>query len=104
MAIHDGVSGPSGYIWSEVQQRAATPFTYAFRRTYIHHISVRTEARRQGVASALLSWTESYSLADGIEEMLADHWMDNSAARAFFAQSDFTRLREVRRKSLANVR
>ena len=104
VAIYDSADGPSGYIWFEVQQRAATPFTYASRRTYIHHISVRAEARRQGIASALLLWAESHSFAEGIEEILVDHWMDNNAARAFFAQSDFTRLREVRRKRLANDR
>ena len=104
VAIRDGDDGPSGYIWFEVQQRAATPFTYASRRTYIHHISVRADSRRQGIASALLSWAESHSLAEGIEEILVDHWTDNNAARALFAQSDFTRLREVRRKRLANDR
>ena len=104
VGIDHAADGPSGYIWIEVQQRAATTFSFAFRRTYIHHISVRAESRRQGIASALLSWAESHSFAEGIEEILVDHWMDNNAARALFARCDFTPLREVRRKRLANDR
>jgi GNAT superfamily N-acetyltransferase len=81
---------PLGYIWSERQQRAETPFSVATARLYIHHVSVIEEARRQGVASSLLNWALQRARDDGIDAFALDHWVANEDARAFFSQRGFT--------------
>lgn len=81
---------PLGYIWSERQQKAETPFSMGTARLYIHHVSVIEEARRQGVASALLNWAIQRARDEGIDALAFDHWAANEAARAFFSQRGFT--------------
>jgi ribosomal protein S18 acetylase RimI-like enzyme len=48
---------PVGYVWFEVQARPETPFTPPRSRIYVHHIAVAPEARRRGIATALMRST-----------------------------------------------
>lgn len=80
---------PLGYIWTEQQQRPETPFTQVVPRLYIHHISVIEEARRQGVASALLDWAIERARVDGSDALALDHWTANEGAHAFFSRHGF---------------
>src|SRR5580704_14107899 len=61
-----------GYIWSELQERPATPFTHAHQRLYIHHVAVEAEARGSGVGTALLQASEQEARALGVSEAALD--------------------------------
>lgn len=83
VADHRGVV--EAYAWVEVQQRPATPFSHARTRLFVHHIGVLADARRRGVASALLAAAEQEGRSAGAHEMALDTWTGNEVARAFFA-------------------
>jgi GNAT superfamily N-acetyltransferase len=87
IAEDDG--GPLGYIWSEIQRRGENPFKPARSRIYVNHISVLPEARRKGVASALIAAVERQAVAEGIAEIELDYWAANADAAAFFAAQGF---------------
>ena len=91
LRIFEGADGPKGYVWFEVQEHAETPLTLAGRRVYIHHLSVREDARRQGVASALMDHVEGEALARGIANIALDTWAANVTAHSFFASRGFIR-------------
>jgi ribosomal protein S18 acetylase RimI-like enzyme len=88
--LADNGNGLSGYLWFEVQDRPETPLTFARKRIYIHHLSVQTEARRQGIASALLREVEAQARIAGIANIALDMWAANEPARRFFAARGFT--------------
>ena len=88
--LADGGDGPSGYVWFEVQDRPETPLTLARKRIYIHHLSVQANARRHGIASALLRTVEAEALIAGITTIALDTWAANGSARGFFAARGFT--------------
>jgi diamine N-acetyltransferase len=90
-----------GYIWSELQERPATPFTHAHKRVYIHHVAVKAEARGSGVGTALLQASEQEARALGVSEAALDTWAFNVGAQRFFEASDFTPVNIVMRKRLA---
>jgi GNAT superfamily N-acetyltransferase len=48
-----------GYIWFEIQERLADPFTHGKRRIRIHHVSMDLAWRRHGVGSALFDHVEA---------------------------------------------
>jgi ribosomal protein S18 acetylase RimI-like enzyme len=89
-----------GYIWSELQERPATPFTHAHQRLYIHHVAVKAEARGSGVGTALLQASEQEARALGVSEAALDTWAFNVGAQRFFEASDFTPVNIVMRKRL----
>ena len=88
--LADGVDGPDGYVWFEVQARPETPLTLARKRIYIHHLTVQASARRRRIASALLRQVEAEALICGITSIVLDTWAANGAARSFFAACGFT--------------
>jgi ribosomal protein S18 acetylase RimI-like enzyme len=79
--LADGDDCPDGYVWFEVQQHPETPLTFARKRIYIHHLSVRASARRRGVASALLRQVEAEALIGGITNIALDAWAANKSAQ-----------------------
>jgi ribosomal protein S18 acetylase RimI-like enzyme len=81
---------PAGYAYAEVVRRPETSLTFVYEAVYIHHISVRSEYRRQGVGSALLSAVRASGLELGIALLTLDVWSFNEDARAFFRQSGFS--------------
>ena len=53
--VADIDSEPAGYAYAEVIRRGATSFHHAYQTIYLHHISVRSERRRDvrnGVGSS----------------------------------------------------
>ncbi|CAN7553881.1 N-acetyltransferase family protein [Mesorhizobium sp. LjRoot246] len=91
---------PVGYVWFEVQARPETPFTLPRPRIYVHHISVVPDARRRGIATALMRHVEQQALSEGINEIALDTWVDNLDARQFFISQGFAVLNVALRKKL----
>jgi len=73
-----------GYAWFEIQEWSQTPFMWAKKRVFLHHICVDFGHRRLGVGSALITRVEERALAAGIGEFALDMWLLNDAAQAFF--------------------
>ena len=82
---------PAGYAYAEVVHRPETSRTFAFEMVHIHHISVASEFRRQGVGSALLGAVRASGLELGIALLTLDVWSFNEDARAFFERNGFCR-------------
>jgi GNAT superfamily N-acetyltransferase len=98
LAIVDG--RPVGYIWFEQQERPATPFKFARRQIYVHHLAVSDDARRAGVASALMRAADDLARAEGLDQLCLDTWAVNGGALQFFEQQGFAAAKLVLRKSL----
>jgi ribosomal protein S18 acetylase RimI-like enzyme len=81
---------PAGYAYAEVVHRPETSHTFAFAMVQIHHISVASEFRRQGVGSALLGAVRASGLELGIALLTLDVWSFNEDARAFFERNGFS--------------
>jgi ribosomal protein S18 acetylase RimI-like enzyme len=89
-----------GYIWFEVRARPETPFTFARRLIYIHHLSVLPEVHRRGIASALLGLAQRRAAMEGIVDIALDAWLANLGARRFFKASGFRAYNVLMRKRL----
>jgi ribosomal protein S18 acetylase RimI-like enzyme len=87
LAYLDGT--PAGYAYAEVVRRAETPLTYSYDMIHIHHISVRSNHRRLGVGSALLSAVRALGTDLSISLITLEVWSFNEAARAFFRRHGF---------------
>jgi ribosomal protein S18 acetylase RimI-like enzyme len=90
-----------GYVWFDIQARPDTPFTFARRRLYICHIAVEPQARRRGIASALLGYVERRAAREGIDEIALDSWTANLDAQHFFGARGFVACHASLRKRLA---
>ena len=99
--LASGSDDPAGYIWFEVQKRPETPLTLAMTRIYIHHLSVLPNARRKGVASALLRYVETEAIAKGIRNIALGTWAANTQALGFFNACGFKTSSLVLSKQLA---
>lgn len=100
IGLYPAAGEPLGYIFIELQSRDATAFTKAWRRLYIHHLSVAQAARRQGVATALMQWAEARAREMGLEMLALDHWAANPDAAALYDHLGFDALRVVRVKAI----
>jgi diamine N-acetyltransferase len=89
-----------GYAWIEIQDRPQTPFTWAKKRVFLHHICVDSGHRRLGVGSALITRVEKQALAGGIGEFVLDMWLLNDTAQVFFKFCGFETYRSFRRKQI----
>jgi ribosomal protein S18 acetylase RimI-like enzyme len=94
---------PVGYVWFEVQVRPETPFTPPRHRIYVHHIAVVPEARRRGIATALMHYVEHQAASEDIDEVALDTWAANLDAQHFFGSQGFAAFNVVLRKKLARV-
>jgi ribosomal protein S18 acetylase RimI-like enzyme len=75
---------PAGYLVAEIVHYPDTPRHHAHDMIYVHHISVRPDARRRGVGSALLNAAKGRGKTLGITLLALDVWTFNDDARAFF--------------------
>ena len=91
-----------GYIWCEVQTRPESPFTPAFRRLYVHHLSVLPDARRRGVAAALMAHADAHAEGEELDEIALSHWAANTSAQQFFAAQGFAPYQLLLRKKLSD--
>jgi ribosomal protein S18 acetylase RimI-like enzyme len=98
VAIAEIAGTPVGYIWFDVQTRPASPFTPARRRLYVHHLAVAADARRRGVAAALMAHAEAYAEGEDLDEIALSHWAANTGAQQFFAAQGFAHYQFMLRK------
>ncbi len=84
-----GGSQPLGYLYAERQSRPETPFRYALRVLYLHHLAVQPDARGQGIGSALVRHALDDARAHGIPRAELDVWTFNDHARRIFEHFKF---------------
>jgi diamine N-acetyltransferase len=80
---------PVGYVYAEIARLPDDPMRPAYDMVYLHHISVRATARRQGVGEALLGAVREAGKAVGIDLLALDVWTFNTSAREFFRKQGF---------------
>jgi diamine N-acetyltransferase len=102
VAIADVDGLPVGYIWFEAQKRPANPFSPSSRCLFVHHLSVLPDARRRGVAGALMAHAEAYAEVEDIDEIALSHWAANVRAQQFFAARGFSPYRILLRRKLSD--
>jgi diamine N-acetyltransferase len=102
VAIAEMDGRPAGYIWFEAQTRPASPFSQARRRLYVHHLSVLPDARRRGVAGALMAHAEAHAEGEDLDEIALSHWAANTGAQQFFAAQGFAPYQLLLRKKLSD--
>jgi GNAT superfamily N-acetyltransferase len=83
-------SEPAGYAYAELIHQSESPFRYAWDEVHLHHISVRREHRRKGMATALLEAIRRSAHELGIKRVTLQAWSFNEEAQAFFRQQGFT--------------
>ncbi|WP_287309898.1 GNAT family N-acetyltransferase [Mesorhizobium sp.] len=103
IAIAEIDRAPVGYVWFEIQSLPETPFTFHPPRIYVHHISVMPEARRRGVATALMCHVEQRAACEGIDEIATGLWAANLDARNFFGSQGCVPFNIALRKKLVRV-
>ena len=81
---------PAGYVYVERRDHAETPFTYAARSHYVHHLAVEPDFRRHGVGRALMAAVERAARADGADAIQLDFWSFNGGARTFYEALGYT--------------
>src|SRR5262249_28659982 len=101
IGIAEADRAPVGYVWFEVQARPETPFTLPRHRIYVHHIAVAPEARRRGIATALMLYVEHQAASEAIDEIALDTWAANVDAQHFFGSQGFAVFNVMLRKKLA---
>lgn len=69
-----------GYGLFEVIERPETPLTHPFRRGYISEIAVHPEARRRGIALALIEAAKLRFAAAGCDQITAQYHAFNTAS------------------------
>jgi len=65
-------------------ERPESPFTYANRFLHIDQISVRPNAQRRGVGTALMNQVEKLAGELGVSKIQLDSWDFNIQAHTFF--------------------
>jgi diamine N-acetyltransferase len=102
IAIAEVDGRPVGYIWFEEQTRTANAFSPPSRCLFVHHLSVLPDARRRGVAGALLAHAEAHAEGEDIDEIALSHWAANVRAQQFFAARGFAPYRILLRRKLSD--
>jgi ribosomal protein S18 acetylase RimI-like enzyme len=78
-----------GCILCKLIEREENPFTYASRYLLIDQISVRPQARGQGVGAALIRQAETCARELNVPRIQLDSWGFNTEAHAFFDKMGF---------------
>ena len=73
-----------GYILCKLMERPESPFTFPLRYLQIDQISVRPEARGQGIGGALIKQAERFANELDVQRIQLDSWDFNVRAHAFF--------------------
>lgn len=74
----------AGALWAEVLNRPQSELTQPRRRLQVQHLVVAEEARRQGLARALLAQVEALAAREGYASVTLDARAENEAAQAAF--------------------
>ncbi|MGE5462155.1 MAG: N-acetyltransferase family protein [Syntrophothermus sp.] len=75
---------PAGYIVCKLIERPENPFTTAARTLLVDQISVRPEARGQGIGAALLWQADLLARELNVQRIHLDSWDFNLNAHKFF--------------------
>ena len=78
-----------GYIFCKLIEREETPFTYPNRFLHIDQVSVRPDAQRRGVGTALMDQVEKLARELGVSKIRLDSWDFNTRAHTFFEALGF---------------
>ena len=78
--IAQGKGGDLGYAYCEILDTPDDALTRARRRGVLHHIATIPEARRQGVATALIDAAKARFLAAGAAEWTTSYHAFNEAS------------------------
>ncbi len=89
-----------GHIYGAVVNRAENEFNRAHSYLYIYQIGVNDDARRQGVGTALITFTWDRARALGLTALQVDHWAFNARARDFFEACGFSPMKVTMRQAL----
>ena len=79
----------AGYIVCKLVERPDNPFTFPARILLVDAISVRPEARGQGVGELLMKQAEMLAGEWKAERIVLDSWDFNLKAHAFFERVGF---------------
>src|SRR5512138_609633 len=79
----------AGYVLCKLMERPDNPFTFAARTMLIDQISVRPDARGQGVGAALMHAAETLARELSVQRIHLDSWDFNLDAHAFFEHMGF---------------
>jgi ribosomal protein S18 acetylase RimI-like enzyme len=71
-------------LWAEVLKRPQSELAQPRRRLHVQHLVVAEQARRQGLARALLSEIEGVAAREGYDAVTLDARAENAAAQAAF--------------------
>ena len=82
-------SRPLGYLLCRLFDRPENVFTYANRFLFIDQISVRPEAQRRGIGTALMKQAEIHARELGLTKLQLDSWDFNLEAHACFEKFGF---------------
>ena len=78
-----------GCILCKLIERLESPFTFAARTLLIDQISVRPDARGQGVGTALMHQAEVLANELSVQRIHLDSWDFNLDAHAFFERMGY---------------
>lgn len=81
-----------GYILCKLVERLENPFTFAARILLVDQISVRPEAHRLGVGTALMQQAERLASELNVQRIVLDSWDFNTKAHEFFEHRGFEKL------------
>jgi ribosomal protein S18 acetylase RimI-like enzyme len=80
---------PMGYILCRLVDRPENAFTHAARYLLVDQISVRPDAQRKGIGTALLRQAEDFARELGLAKLQLDSWDFNLEAHACFEKFGF---------------
>jgi ribosomal protein S18 acetylase RimI-like enzyme len=80
---------PLGYILCRLVERPENAFTYPMRFLLVDQISVRPDAQRRGIGTALLKQAEDHARELGLAKLQLDSWDFNLEAHACFEKFSF---------------
>ena len=76
-----------GYVLCEVQRVEANAMNRARVRGFLHHIAVAEDARRRGVAMALIEAAKARFRAEGATVWATTYWVWNAPSAALMAKA-----------------
>lgn len=85
--LAEDAAGPAAYLLGETQRIAADPLQCARIRGFVHQIATRQDARRRGIASALLAAAKARFLAEGATVWATSYWTWNAASAGLMAKA-----------------
>lgn len=78
-----------GYAYVRVAEREENPFVFGHKYLYLHHISLRPEARGKGGGAALISAVKEVAAELDLGRIDLETWSFNTKAHGFFQDQGF---------------